>query len=243
MRTTIAALILGAAIGCSSQEGAPVTLMKATPARPALDAAAPERVETATFALGCFWCPDGKFGVIPGVVRTRVGYAGGTQPDPTYRLLGDHTESIQVDYDPARLTYGQLIDVVWKAHNPCGVKGKRQYMSAIFYETEEQKRIIEMGKARIEEERGTPVKTAILPLTRFYVAEDHHQKYELRCTGDLFKEFAAMYPDARELMNSTAAARVNGYISGQGTPEQLKAEIDLLGLTEEGKQRLQIYVR
>src|SRR2546423_13793828 len=86
VRRAIAALILGAAIGCSSKEGAPVTLMKASAARPALDGAAPDRVETATFALGCFWCPDAKFGVIPGVVRTRVGYTGGTLQDPSYRL-------------------------------------------------------------------------------------------------------------------------------------------------------------
>jgi len=239
----IVALLLGAAVGCSSKEGAPVTLMKATPTRPALDATVPDRIETATFALGCFWCPDAKFGVIPGVVHTRVGYTGGTLPNPTYRILGDHTEAVQVDFDPSKLTFEQLIDRVWKSHNPCGVRGKRQYMSAIFYATEEQRKIVEAGRDRVEAEQGKPVKTAILPLGTFHVAEDYHQKYELRCQGELIKEFTALYPDARDFMNSTAAARINGYLAGQGSPEQLNAEIDLLGLTEEGKQRLRIYVR
>jgi methionine-S-sulfoxide reductase len=176
------------------------------------------------------------------VVRTRVGYCGGTLKDPTYHNLGDHTESIQVDFDPTKLTYGQILDRIWVSHNPCATAWSRQYMSAIFYEGEAQKKAILESKAKMEQKLGRPVKTAILPLTTFWLAEDYHQKYELRSTGDLMKEFKVLFPNEKDFLNSTAAARVNGYIGGQGTAQQLKSEIDLLGLSEEGKKRLQAYV-
>ena len=171
-----------------------------------------------------------------------MGYTGGTLKDPTYHNLGDHTESIQVDYDPAKATYEQMLDVVWSCHNPCGSAWSRQYMSAIFTDGDAQKKAVLASKARLEEELGKPVKTAILPLGKFYLAEDYHQKYELRCTADLIKEFKAIFPDDKDFHNSTAAARVNGYIAGRGTKAQLQKEIDLLGLSDEGKKRLQLYV-
>jgi len=115
-------------------------------------------------------------------------------------------------------------------------------MSAIFFDGESQKKAILASKARMEEKLGKPVKTAILTLGKFYLAEDYHQKYELRNTAELMKEFAAIHPDAKDFVNSTAAARVNSYIGGSGTKEQLKAEIDLLGLSPEGKKTLQKYV-
>ena len=178
-----------------------------------------------------------------GVVRTRVGYCGGTLKDPTYHNLGDHSESIQVDYDPTKLTFEQMLDLIWTSHSPCRTTWSRQYMSAIFYAGDEQKKAILASKARLEAKLGEPVKTAILPLTTFTWAEDYHQKYELRCNADLMKEFAAMYPETKDFVNSTSAARVNGYIAGRGTPEQLKKEMDLLGLSAEGRKRLEIFVR
>jgi methionine-S-sulfoxide reductase len=171
-----------------------------------------------------------------------VGYCGGTLKDPTYHNLGDHTESIQVDFDPSKLSFDQILDRIWASHNPCSSPWSRQYMSAIFYEGEAQKKAILASKARLEEKLGKPVKTAILPLAKFYLAEDYHQKYELRGTAELMKEFLAIYPDAKDFVNSTAAARVNSYIGGSGSREQLKAEIDLLGLSPEGKKALEKYV-
>jgi methionine-S-sulfoxide reductase len=176
------------------------------------------------------------------VVRTRVGYCGGTLKDPTYHALGDHTESIQVDYDPAKLTYDQILDLIWNCHNPCATSWSRQYMSAIFYDGDAQKKAILASKARVEEKLGRAVKTAILPLGKFYLAEDYHQKYELRCNEELSREYKALFPNDRDFVNSTAAARVNGYLSGNGTQEQLGKEIDLLGLSAEGKKTLRKYV-
>jgi methionine-S-sulfoxide reductase len=179
---------------------------------------------------------------LPGVIRTRVGYCGGTLKDPTYHNLGDHTESIQVDYDPSKISFEQILDRIWRSHNPCSTAWSRQYMSAIFYDGEAQKKAIQASKARMEEKLGKPVMTAILPLGKFYLAEDYHQKYELRGTAELMREFAAIYPDAKDFVNSTAAARVNSYIGGSGSKEQLQAEIELLGLSPEGKKVLQKYV-
>jgi len=171
-----------------------------------------------------------------------VGYCGGTLKDPTYHNLGDHSESIQIDFDPAKLTYDQILDRIWVSHNPCATAWSRQYMSAIFYDGDAQKKAILASKARMEEKLGKAVKTAILPLTTFWLAEDYHQKYELRCTAELMKEFKAIFANEKDFLHSTAAARVNSYIGGQGTASQLKTEIDLLGLSPEGKKRLQAYV-
>lgn len=176
------------------------------------------------------------------MVRTRVGYCGGTLKDPTYHNLGDHTESIQADFDPARMTFDQILDRIWGCHNPCGMSFSRQYMSAIFYAGEEQKKAVLASKVRLEEKLGQPVKTAILPLVKFYLAEDYHQKYDLRCNADMIKEFKAIFADEKDFLNSTAAARVNGYVAGRGTKEQFQKEIDLLGLSAEGRKRLQVFV-
>jgi len=209
---------------------------------PAIDVAAPARTETATFALGCFWCPDAQFGILPGVVRTRVGYAGGTTPNPSYHDLGDHTECVQIDFDPAKLTFTQVLDRIWISHNPCVRTEYKQYRNAIFYASEAQKVVIEASKDSKEKELGKSIKTAILPLSEFHLAEDYHQKYELRCTEGLIEEFKAIYPDAKDFCNSTAAARVNGYIAGRGTKEQYALEAEQLGLSPEGRKRLLVYI-
>ena len=166
-----------------------------------------------------------------GVVRTRVGYAGGTAPSPTYRSLGDHTETIQVDYDPSVVTYDDLLDVFWHEHDARYAPHSRQYRSAVFYSTEEERAAAEASKARIEAAVG-PVTTAIEPLERFHLAEGYHQKYRLRGSRDLYAEFRAMYPDERDFVDSTAAARVNGWLDGYGTSEQVEASLPGLGLSE-----------
>jgi peptide-methionine (S)-S-oxide reductase len=171
------------------------------------------------------------------VVRARVGYAGGRAPSPTYDNLGDHTETVQVDFDPATTSYEQLLAVFLATDNPCARAGTRQYMSAVFYHDEAQKELA-LEALRREEARGTPVAAAVLPVGTFYLAEDYHQKFLLRQEAGLLKELRAMYPDPKGLVNSTAAARVNGYLGGHGTEAMIRKEIDQLGLSSEGKQRL-----
>jgi len=173
-----------------------------------------------------------------GVIRTRVGYAGGKKKDPTYRSIGDHSETIQIDYDPTRISYRKLLSVFWHSHNPTQRSWSQQYKSAIFYHDEKQRKLALETQAFEEQQRNQKIQTEIVPLTQFYLAEDYHQKYGLRGHTDLIEEFKAMYPRNLDFVNSTAAARVNGYISGHGIPEEIKATIANLGLSAAGQARL-----
>jgi len=171
-----------------------------------------------------------------------VGYAGGTLKDPTYRNMGDHTESFEVDFDPATVSYERLLELFWASHNPCAGSYSRQYMSAVFVRDEAQRKSAEASREKVAAKAGA-VKTPILKLDRFYLAEDYHQKYELRNARTLMKEFAAIYPRDADFVNSTAAARVNAYLGGGGTKDRLEKEIDSLGLSDAGKQILRARVR
>ena len=172
------------------------------------------------------------------MIRTRVGYAGGSKDNPTYYSLGDHTETVQVEYDPEQISYQELLDVFWDSHNAAMLPYSVQYKSIIFYHDEEQKRLAIESKAREEEKRNANIHTEIVPYSRFYLAEDYHQKYYLRNVPDLNKELTAIYPDANDFVNSTAVARVNGYVGGNGDIETLHQEIDSYGLSPAAKQRL-----
>jgi len=177
------------------------------------------------------------------VVRTRVGYAGGRQPNPTYRNIGDHTETLQIDFDPTQISYEALLNVFWQTHNPCATSWSRQYMSAVFVHDDHQRALAERTRDAEAKRRGAKVITVIQPVGIFTRAEDYHQKYILRQRGKLLREFEAMYPDPADFTDSTAAARVNGYLGGNGTAEMLEQEIDRLGLTPAGAQTLRGYVQ
>ena len=167
-----------------------------------------------------------------------MGYAGGTKKDPSYYSLGDHTETIQIDYDPNQITYHELLDVFWKSHNPTSRALSRQYMSIIFYHDEEQKRLALETRNREAANRNARIFTEIVPYTEFYLAEDYHQKYRLQHDQDLMGEFRRMFPHMSDFINSTAAARVNGYLAGYGAAKALEEEINGLGLSEAGVRRL-----
>jgi peptide-methionine (S)-S-oxide reductase len=168
-----------------------------------------------------------------------VGYAGGPEPHPTYRNLGSHSESIQIDYDPAQITYEELLDIFWNNHSPTSRSYSRQYASIVFTHDDEQERLARETRAREETRRGQTIYTEIIPFTEFWLAEDYHQKYRLRQNRDLMEEFTVIYPDLNDFVNSSAAARVNGYLGGNGTLAQFEAEIDELGLSAEARQYLE----
>lgn len=172
------------------------------------------------------------------MIRTRVGYAGGSKEYPTYRSLGSHSETIEIDYDPAVIDYQELLDVFWDSHTPTGRSTSTQYASIIFYHNEDQRRLAEESRQQEETRSGRQLATQIVPYTEFWPAEDYHQKYYLRSVRELEQAFEAMYPNAEELRDSTAAARVNGYVGGHGTLEQLDEEIDLLGLSPRAREKL-----
>jgi peptide-methionine (S)-S-oxide reductase len=186
---------------------------------------------------------EARFGVLRGVVRTRVGYAGGRHPYPTYKNLGDHTETVQVDYDPRQISYDELLEVFWASHNPGILPWSRQYLNVIFYENDEQRRKAESTRARLAAASGKPVFSAILPATSFTLAEDYHQKYYLRQVPELLEEMRRYYPSLSGLVNSTVAARLNGYLAGFGTSTQLEAELPLLGLSTQAQEILRVRLK
>jgi peptide-methionine (S)-S-oxide reductase len=145
-----------------------------------------EALATATFAGGCFWCMEPPFDRTPGVVSTTAGYTGGRKPKPTYEEVSaggtGHAESVQVVYDPARVSYSKLLDVFWHNVDPLTPDAQfcdhgNQYRTAIFYHDDEQRRLAEASKAALAGRFDRPVVTQIVPATQFYPAEEYHQDY------------------------------------------------------------------
>jgi len=172
------------------------------------------------------------------VIRTRVGYGGGTSDQPTYRNIGDHTETIQIDFDPKQITYRQLLGVYWDSHDPTFRSWSQQYKSVIFFHDQRQKRLAVETMEGEQARRGKKIFTEVLPVSTFTRAEDYHQKYRLRQNRRLMSEFAMLLPSGESFVNSTVAARVNGFLGGYGKLETLRSEIDSYGLSEKAKQRL-----
>ena len=167
-----------------------------------------------------------------------MGYAGGLSANPDYHHIGDHTETVQVDYDPRRLTYRRLLEIFWDSHDPTQTSWSRQYRHAVFFHDERQRQLAIDTKTALQREIGRSVQTEVAPLNTFTMAEAYHQKYLLKQHHDLSREMAAIYPRHPDLVDSTAAARLNGYAGGHGSPEQLAREIDRLGLGEAGQRAL-----
>jgi len=190
------------------------------------DRTAPDRdaTATATFALGCFWGPDAQFGPIEGVVRTRVGYAGGTKPDPTYHALGDHTEAFQVDFDPGELSVRDLLETVFASHDPDRQTRKTQYHNVVFTASSEQRDALDA----FLDERGLAadaIATRLERLDQFYPAEDYHQKYNLRSNRRLLSTFEEAGYDDTDIRESPAAAKLNGAAAGYDVPQSPELEI------------------
>ena len=167
-----------------------------------------------------------------------MGYAGGTTANPTYHALGDHSETVQIDYDPARISYASLLEIFWKDHDPTAASWSKQYRAAIFYHSELQKRAAIDIKEQEAVLLKTIIRTEIVPFSAFYIAEDYHQKYALQHNPELMREFKAMYASFARIVNSTAAARVNGYLAGYGTLKQLQEELESYGLSRAGREQL-----
>ncbi len=146
----------------------------------------PAKTETATLGGGCFWCLEAMYQTVDGVVSVTSGYAGGTKVDPTYKEVctgrTGHAEVVQIEYDPSRITYGQLLDLFWQAHDPTtmnrqGADEGTQYRSIILYQNEQQKEAATKSKAAAAADFSSPIVTEIVPLKHFYRAEEYHQDY------------------------------------------------------------------
>ena len=177
------------------------------------------------------------------MIRTRVGYAGGQTSSPTYHNIGDHTETVQIDYDPKLISYDQLLDIFWNSHKPTRRSTSGQYMKAVFYHNEQQHKQAMASKSALEDKTGSTVRTEIVPIRSFTMAEDYHQKFTLKGHKGLKNQMMLIYPQHRELVDSTAAARLNGYLGGYGSRDQLTKEIKSLGLSAESEKVLTDMIR
>jgi len=171
-RSLLAAALLVHALACAGQQPAPGQAV-------------------ATFAGGCFWCMEPPYDALPGVISTTSGYMGGTQKNPSYEEVSSgttgHAEVVQVVYDPKRVTYEKLLEVFWKNVDPtvrdrqfCDIGS--QYRTAIFYHTDEQRRLAELSKAMLA--KAKPFKddivTPVVPAGEFWRAEDYHQDFYVK---------------------------------------------------------------
>ena len=148
----------------------------------------PDGLQRAMFAMGCFWGAERKFWQLPGVYTTAVGYAAGLTPNPTYREvcsgMTGHAEVVQVDYDPAEISYEELLEVFWQNHDPTQLNRQgpdvgTQYRSAVFFHTPEQQAAAAASKQRLEASGRyrRPIVTEITPAGEFHRAEEYHQQY------------------------------------------------------------------
>lgn len=146
-------------------------------------------------------------------------------------------------FDPARVSYGELLDLALEAHDPCRRTSSTQYKAVVFFHDLAQRRTAEERLDAVGLARGMPIATELLPASTFYPAEDYHQKYSLRNNPEILAELEAYYPRPEDLAASTAAARLNGYLAGYGDAAQLESELSILGLSEKAGRDLLERVR
>jgi peptide-methionine (S)-S-oxide reductase len=163
----------------------------AAPAQPT-NSMSSNKTEIADFGGGCFWCMEAVFERLPGVISVTSGFAGGTTENPTYEQVctetTGHAEVTEIAFDPAKVSYNQLLDVFWQAHDPTtlnrqGADVGTSYRSIILYRDEKQRLEAEKSMIAAQQNFRNPIVTQIVPLKKFYPAEDYHQKYYDNNTG------------------------------------------------------------
>jgi len=206
-------------------------MVQSTTERPPIDRAAPDDVEIADLALGCFWGPDARFGALDGVVRTCVGYAGGTAPEPTYGRIGDHIETVRIAFDPSRLAYTDLLDVFWDVCDPTRAAFKRQYQTALFPRKNAQETAVRESVEAARAAAGTEIAVEVIADATFTRAEDYHQKYKLRHESVVTEALRRMYASDAEFLDAPAAALANGIVGGYRDPARLDDDVRTLALS------------
>ena len=146
----------------------------------------PMKTEKATLGGGCFWCVEAVYERLPGILSVTSGYAGGQTENPTYEQIGTgktgHAEVVQIEYDPEKISYQKIIDLFWDAHDPTtlnrqGADVGTQYRSIILTASEDEARIAKESRDRAQAKIKSPIVTEIVPLEKFYPAEDYHQDF------------------------------------------------------------------
>ncbi len=189
MKTTVTSAIIGLTtlLSCAQKSPTATKISMDNNMEPKNQQALPA-VETATFANGCFWCTEAIFEELDGVISATSGYTGGALENPTYKQIctgqTGHAEALQIVYDPAKITFDELLEVFWETHDPTtlnrqGADVGTQYRSGVFYHTDEQKEKAEKYKAELDKSGAfdKPIVTEITTFSKFYPAEDYHQQY------------------------------------------------------------------
>ncbi|MEW4371027.1 peptide-methionine (S)-S-oxide reductase MsrA [Paenibacillus kandeliae] len=182
-------------------------------------------IQRITLGLGCFWGPESWLGALKGVVHTSTGYAGGTTEQPVYRQMGDHSETIRLEYNPDVLPLETLLTLFWEHHRPEVIntyKDSRQYRSILLYEHEDQRNIIQ----RLQAEHESRAYTEIQPCSTFYLAEERHQKYYLQRKPEVLAALDSLFTNREQALQSTLAARLNGWSREAITVADLLAELE-----------------
>jgi len=185
---TATLIILAAGALCLSctRAAEPLTPVKPVDSMNKPNPAPSGKTEIADLGGGCFWCMEAVFERLPGVMSVTSGFAGGTTENPSYRDVctetTGHAEVTEIEFDPARISYAQILDVFWQAHDPTtlnrqGADEGTSYRSIVLYRDENQKQIAEASKQAAQKNFRDPIVTEIVPLKKFYKAEDYHQQY------------------------------------------------------------------
>lgn len=191
IRMALGTVVLGAVmctLGCANQE--PTSAPAAANSTATVTATETSKVKTekATFGAGCFWGVEAEFSKVPGVVSTAVGYCGGKTKNPTYKDVctdeTGHAEVIEIEFDPAKVSFEQLVEIFWELHDPTTLNRQgpdygAQYRSVIFFHSPEQERIAKASKEKLDKSGvfRSPIVTQIVAAQPFYRAEEYHQKY------------------------------------------------------------------
>lgn len=168
------------------------------------------------------------------MLRTRVGYAGGTTPNPTYQSIGDHTEAISIDYDPTLLRYGDLLDHFWQGHRCQSEAYSRQYMNAVFSRNDVQQEAAQQSRIAHAQKLNLPidsVATPVIAIDQFTLAEFYHQNYRIAPHDRLRQFLESTYPDLKSFADSTVATRLNSVL---GSGDKQGWNLVLKELTEYG---------
>ncbi len=187
MKNILSLILAASALTLSCSRAEP----PAAPTKPIMNTtesktSATNQTEIADLGGGCFWCMEAVFERLPGVVSVTSGFAGGTTENPTYREVctetTGHAEVTEIEFDPAKISYQKLLEVFWQAHDPTtlnrqGADEGTSYRSIILYRDEKQKLLAEKSKLEAQKDFHNPIVTEIVPLKKFYKAEDYHQQY------------------------------------------------------------------
>lgn len=182
--------------------------------------------------MGSFLGAEPWFGITRGIWKTTVGYAGGKYLSPSYDDAGDHTEAVRVEYDPATISYGQLLELFLLWHRPSENPFSSRHASRIFVRNEAEKRLSQAAADRYEFCMGAPVHTEIAVYKSFHRAESWCQKYFLRTAHWLMSELEHFYPDEESFIRSTLTMRLNGLLGRQTSACCLPEDIGLYDLSE-----------